>query len=93
MIHLTPVNPARIQEFVVQAIPAGRPRSARPVDISPRRPGLGEAFLGQMSNVRVLLPRPKSLDAYPEAAASVRTRPITLDCGDEAVGVNEADDQ
>jgi len=56
MIHLTPVNPARIQEFVVQAIPAGRPRSARPIDISPHRPGLGEAFLGQMGNVRVLLP-------------------------------------
>jgi len=56
MIHLTPVNPARIQEFVLQAIPAGRPRSARPIDLSPRRPGLGEAFLGQMSNVRVLLP-------------------------------------
>lgn len=57
MIHLTPVNPARIQEFVVQAMPAGRPRSARPTDISPRRPGFGEAFLGQTSNVRVLLPR------------------------------------
>lgn len=56
MIHLTPVSPARIQEFVVQAIPAGRPRGARPIDISPRRPGLSEAFLGQMSNVRVLLP-------------------------------------
>jgi hypothetical protein len=56
MIHLTPVNPARIQEFVVQAIPAGRPRSARPIDISPRRPRLGEAFLGQMGNVRVLVP-------------------------------------
>jgi len=56
MIHLTPVNPARIQEFVVQGFPAGRPRSARPIDISPGRPRLGEAFLGQMSNVRVLLP-------------------------------------
>ena len=60
MIHLTPVNAARIQEFVVQAFPAGRPRSARPIDISPRRPGLGEAFLGQMSNVRVLLPGPRA---------------------------------
>jgi CubicO group peptidase (beta-lactamase class C family) len=56
MIHLTPVSPARIQEFVVQAIPAGRPRSARPIDISPRRPEHSEAFLGQMSNVRIRLP-------------------------------------
>src|SRR5712691_4249475 len=28
-----------------------------------------------------------------EAAASVPARPITFDCGDEAVGVDEADDQ
>jgi hypothetical protein len=28
-----------------------------------------------------------------EAAASVPARPITFDCGDEAVGVDEAHDQ
>ena len=55
MIHLTPVNPARIQELVVQAVPADRPRSAAPVDISPRR-RLGEAYLTPGANVRVQLP-------------------------------------
>lgn len=56
MIHLTPVQPAQIQEFVVQAIPAGRPRSATPRDISPRRAFLGEAFISPLTNVRVQLP-------------------------------------
>jgi CubicO group peptidase (beta-lactamase class C family) len=56
MIHLTPVNPARIQELVVQAVPADRPRSAAPVDISPRR-RLGEAYLTPGTNVRVQFPR------------------------------------
>lgn len=57
MIHLTPVNPARIQELVVKAVPADRPRSAAPVDISPRR-RLGEAYLAPGANVRVQFPEP-----------------------------------
>lgn len=56
MIHLTPVDPAQIQEFVVKAVPAGTPRSAAPVDISPRRANLGDAFLSPLPNTRVLLP-------------------------------------
>jgi len=73
-----PVNPARIQEFVVQAIPAGRPRSARPIDISLRRPGLGEAFLGQVSNVRVLVPpaqEPRRLSSNCDCEAPKRSNP------------------
>jgi hypothetical protein len=57
MIHLTPVNPARIQELVVKAVPADRPRSAAPVDISPRR-RLGEAYLAPGANVRIQFPEP-----------------------------------
>lgn len=56
MIHLTPVEPARVQEFVVKAVPAGTPRSAAPMDISPRRANLGDAYLGPLPNVRVVLP-------------------------------------
>ncbi|WP_186526197.1 serine hydrolase domain-containing protein [Leekyejoonella antrihumi] len=56
MIHLTPVAPAQIQEFVVQAVPSNRPRSASPLDISPRRAHLGEAFISPLANVRVELP-------------------------------------
>jgi len=56
MIHLTPVQPAKIQEIVVQAVPSGTPRSAAPVDISPRRAGLGAAFISPITNVRVVVP-------------------------------------
>lgn len=56
MIHLTPVAPARIQEFVVRAVPTGMPRSAAPVDISPRRTGLGEAYLTSLTNHAVVIP-------------------------------------
>lgn len=56
MIHLTPVQPARIQEIVVRAVPSGTPRSAAPVDISPRRAGLGAAFISPVTNVRVVVP-------------------------------------
>lgn len=56
MIHLTPVDPAKVQEFVVQAVPAGTPRSAAPTDISPRRQSLGEAHIGPLPNTRVVLP-------------------------------------
>ena len=51
MIHLTPVEPARIQEFIVKAIPAGRPRS----DISLQR-RFGDAYLTPAANVRVRFP-------------------------------------
>lgn len=56
MIHLTPVEPAQIQEIVVKAFPADRPRAATPVDISARRAQLGEAFIAPMTNVRVEFP-------------------------------------
>jgi CubicO group peptidase (beta-lactamase class C family) len=56
MIHLTPVEPAQIQELVVQAVPADRPRSAAPVDISPRRAYLRENSLTAATNTRVVLP-------------------------------------
>ncbi|MBB2986613.1 serine hydrolase domain-containing protein [Terracoccus luteus] len=56
MIHLTPVEPAQIQEFEVQAVGYDRPRSARPTDISARRAGLGHPSLNALPNTRVLLP-------------------------------------
>jgi CubicO group peptidase (beta-lactamase class C family) len=56
MIHLTPVEPAQVQELVVKAYPAGRPRAAIPVDISPRRAKLGDAYITPMTNVRVRAP-------------------------------------
>lgn len=56
MVHLTPVQPARIQEFEVKAVPYDRPRSVRPSDISQRRTGLGAASVSPLPNVRVLLP-------------------------------------
>ncbi len=43
MIHLTPLQPAKIQEFEVQSSTYERPRAARPSDISARRRGLGAA--------------------------------------------------
>ncbi|HTI21641.1 MAG TPA: serine hydrolase domain-containing protein [Kutzneria sp.] len=51
MIHLTPVEPARIQEFVVKAVPAGRPRP----DIALQR-RFGDAYLTPSANVRVRFP-------------------------------------
>jgi hypothetical protein len=56
MIHLTPVEPARIQEFIVKAVPAGRPRP----DIALQR-RFGDAYLTPAANVRVRFP-----DADPE---------------------------
>lgn len=56
MVHLTPVQPARIQEFEVRATPFDRPRSARATDISPRRRGFGGASLSSLPNTRVVLP-------------------------------------
>jgi CubicO group peptidase (beta-lactamase class C family) len=58
MIHLTPVEPAQVQELVVKAFPASWPRAAIPVDISPRRAQLGEAFITPITNVRVHVPSP-----------------------------------
>ena len=55
MIHLTPVEPARIQEFAVTAAPQGRPRSAGPQDILIQR-RLGDAYLTPTRNVRVRFP-------------------------------------
>jgi CubicO group peptidase (beta-lactamase class C family) len=55
MIHLTPVEPARIQEFVVKAVPAGQPRSAGSTDISLQR-RFGYAYLTPAANVRVRFP-------------------------------------
>jgi CubicO group peptidase (beta-lactamase class C family) len=56
MIHLTPVEPAQVQELVVKAFPAGRPRAAIPADISPRRAQLGDAYITPITNVRILVP-------------------------------------
>ncbi|MFC0430792.1 hypothetical protein [Kutzneria buriramensis] len=55
MIHLTPVEPARIQEFTVKAVPAGRPRSAGSTNISLQR-RFGEAYLTPAANVRIRFP-------------------------------------
>jgi len=55
MIHLTPVEPAQIQEIVVWACDRRRPRSARPVDISARRALWGEAVITPITNVEVLM--------------------------------------
>lgn len=53
MIHLTPVDPAQIQEIAVRACGRSRPRAARPIDISPRRKQWGEAFITPVTNVEV----------------------------------------
>jgi CubicO group peptidase (beta-lactamase class C family) len=55
MIHLTPVEPAQIQEIVVRASDRSRPRAARPIDISPRRAQWGEAFLTPVTRVEVVM--------------------------------------
>lgn len=54
MIHLTPVDPAQVQEIVVRAYDRSRPRAARPIDISPRRSLWGDAFITPMTNVEVV---------------------------------------
>lgn len=56
MIHLTPVRPARIQEFEVRAVPYDRPRSVLPSDICYRRTSLGSTSVSPLPNTRVLLP-------------------------------------
>jgi CubicO group peptidase (beta-lactamase class C family) len=56
MIHLTPVEPAQIQEFVIKAFPSDRPRGTRPIDISPRRSHLRGAYITAVTNVEVRFP-------------------------------------
>lgn len=58
MVHLNELDPPRVQEFVVTAVPAGTPRSAAPWDVSPRRAMLGDASVGAAPNVRVVVPDP-----------------------------------
>lgn len=53
MIHLTPVDPAQVQEIVVRACGPTRPRAARPVDISARRARWGDAFISPMTRVEI----------------------------------------
>jgi CubicO group peptidase (beta-lactamase class C family) len=55
MIHLTPVNPARIQEFAVTAGPENRPRMSGPQDVMLAR-RLGDAYLTPARNVQVQFP-------------------------------------
>jgi CubicO group peptidase (beta-lactamase class C family) len=57
MIHLNALEPPRVQELVVRAVPSDRPRSAMPTDISPRRAALEDASLAAAPNVRVIIPR------------------------------------
>ena len=56
MVHLNELDPPRVQEFVVVAVSSGTPRSATPIDISPRRTALGDASLSAAPNVRVVVP-------------------------------------
>jgi hypothetical protein len=53
MIHLTPVEPAQIQEIEVRASDRSRPRASRPIDISARRSAWGDAFITAVTNVEV----------------------------------------
>lgn len=53
MVHLTPVEPAQVQELVVRAFPASKPRSAIPIDLSSRRSKPEEVYITPMANVRV----------------------------------------
>jgi CubicO group peptidase (beta-lactamase class C family) len=55
MIHLTPVDPAQVQEIVVRGYDRSQPRAVRPVDISPRRSLWGDAFITPMTNVKVVM--------------------------------------
>lgn len=56
MIHLTPVEPAQIQEFVVQAVGRDTPRSAAPIEISSERRTQGNAILTPLLNTSVRMP-------------------------------------
>ena len=54
MIHLTPVQPAQIQEFEVIAVDHSVPRGARPIDISARRRSYAAPTVSSLPNTRVL---------------------------------------
>jgi CubicO group peptidase (beta-lactamase class C family) len=56
MVHLNELDPPQVQEFVVLAVSSDRPRSATPLDISPRRTALGDASMSAAPNVRVVVP-------------------------------------
>jgi CubicO group peptidase (beta-lactamase class C family) len=56
MVHMTPAEPAQVQEFAVQAVGLGTPRSAAPTDIAPYRGALGQAYLTAAPNVTVVIP-------------------------------------
>jgi CubicO group peptidase (beta-lactamase class C family) len=56
MIHLDQLNPPRVQELAVAVRERGVPRSAAPLDISPRRATLGAASLTALPNVAVVVP-------------------------------------
>lgn len=56
MIHLTPLEPAQIQEFVVAAAGRDAPRAIAPLDISPRRRELGELAITPLLNTCVHVP-------------------------------------
>jgi CubicO group peptidase (beta-lactamase class C family) len=56
MIHLTPIQPSRVQEFEVIAVPYGTPRSTWPTDISVRRGRLIPGSLSPLPNHRIVLP-------------------------------------
>ncbi|MFF5624589.1 serine hydrolase domain-containing protein [Microbacterium sp. NPDC012755] len=54
MIHLTPVQPAQIQEFEVIAVDRTVPRSARPTDISARRRAYVTPTVSSLPNTAVV---------------------------------------
>ena len=55
MVHLNELDPPQVQEFVVVAVSSDQPRSATPLDISPRRAERGSASLNAAPNVRVIV--------------------------------------
>ena len=61
MVHLNALDPPQVQEFVVVAVSSDRPRSAAPMDISPRRMSLGDTSLSAAPNVRVVMPLSKAV--------------------------------
>jgi CubicO group peptidase (beta-lactamase class C family) len=56
MVHLNELDPPRVQEFVLRAVPSDKPRSAAPFDISPRRAAMGDVSLSAAPNARVVVP-------------------------------------
>jgi hypothetical protein len=56
MVHLNELDPPRVQEFVLRAVPSDKPRSATPFDISPRRAAMGDVSLSAAPNARVIIP-------------------------------------